>query len=98
MILFLHRESLRCVLLNAVYFSTLLLLQLLRRRRLLLLLLLLQLLSVIHENTTTNMFPEFILSSNTVCINSLMTAPALPAEAAEYTFISSAERPADCNN
>ena len=27
-----------------------------------------------------------------------MTAPALPSEAAEYTFISSAERPADCNN
>ena len=27
----------------------------------------------------------------------LMTAPALPSEAAEYTFISSAKRLADCN-
>ena len=42
--------------------------------------------------------PSSILSSNTVCINSLMTAPALPSEPAEYMFISSAERPADCNN
>ena len=27
----------------------------------------------------------------------LMTAPALPSEAAEYTFISNAKRLADCN-
>ena len=48
--------------------------------------------------STMSYSPRSILSSNTVCINSLMTAPALPAEPAEYMFNSSAERPADCNN